>query len=110
MDELKTAPTRPLNDFERAALKLLHHDKDIEIREGVNRIQMVGSIRAGKDCLDCHSVRRGALLGAFSYELQRVKPIREPKGEPHVMMRARPEVSFARNLRPDAPAPQGGGA
>jgi len=45
-----------------------------------NRIRMVGSLRAGKDCMECHSVRRGELLGAFSYELVPVRPV--PVKEP----------------------------
>jgi hypothetical protein len=30
---------------------------------------MLGSLRAAKQCLDCHNVQRGELLGAFSYRL-----------------------------------------
>ena len=69
MDELRDAPTRPLDDFERHALDRLRSDEDLVIDDAPNRIRMVGSLRAGKDCMECHSVRRGELLGAFSYEL-----------------------------------------
>jgi len=69
MDELRDAPTRPLDDFERNSLDRLRSDEDLVIDDAPNRIRMVGSLRAGKDCLECHSVRRGELLGAFSYEL-----------------------------------------
>jgi hypothetical protein len=81
MEELKDSPTRPLTSFERASIESLRREKDVEISEDLNRIFMVGSIRAAKDCLDCHSVRRGELLGAFSYELQRVKPVSKPKDD-----------------------------
>lgn len=81
MNELKDSPIRPLNAFEKASIESLRREKNVEIREDLNRIYMVGSIRAAKDCLDCHSVRRGELLGAFSYELQRVKPVPKPKDD-----------------------------
>ncbi len=79
MEELRDAPTRPLDDFEHQALGRLRSDEDVVIRESTNRIQMIGSLRAGKNCLECHSVQRGALLGALTYELVPVQPIR--KGE-----------------------------
>lgn len=41
-----------------------------------NRIEMVGSLRAEEQCLQCHDAERGELLGAFSYEL-----IRDPAKE-----------------------------
>lgn len=69
MEELRNAPTRPLDGFEWQAMERLRAEEDLVIREEVHRIRMLGSIRAARDCLDCHSVRRGALLGAFSYEL-----------------------------------------
>jgi hypothetical protein len=76
MDELRDAPTRPLSEFERQALGRLRAEEDVVIREGPNRIQMIGSLRAGKHCLDCHSVQRGDLLGALTYELVPQQPVR----------------------------------
>jgi hypothetical protein len=69
MEQLKHAPTRALSGFERGAVERLRADEDLVIDEGPQRIRMVGSLRAGKNCLECHSVQRGELLGAFSYEL-----------------------------------------
>lgn len=77
MDELRDAPTRPLEEFERRSLERLKSDEDVVIEEGPDRIRMVGSLRASKGCLDCHSVRRGELLGALTYELVPVRPIRK---------------------------------
>jgi len=71
MDQLAEAPTRPLNEFEQQALSRLHTEEDLVTEEGENRIRMLGAIRAAKSCLECHSVQRGELLGAFSYELRR---------------------------------------
>lgn len=79
MDELRNAPTRPLDLFEQLAIDRLRSDEDLVIEDEVNRIRMIGSIRAGRDCLECHSVRRGELLGAFSYELVPMKPVPVPK-------------------------------
>ncbi len=71
MDELREAPTRPLNNFERQALADLRRGQDIEVGTTPDRIRLLGSIRAVKQCLSCHEVRRGQLLGAFSYTLFR---------------------------------------
>jgi hypothetical protein len=32
-----------------------------------------------RQCLECHAIERGALLGAFSYEFLRDPPVRQPK-------------------------------
>lgn len=69
LDELRRASTRSLNAFEQASLNKLWSAEDVVIREENGRIQMVGSLRAAKDCLECHTAQRGELLGALSYEL-----------------------------------------
>ena len=71
MDELRKAPTRPLDSFEEKALKTLRAGKTIVADPTVNRIQMLGAVRATRQCLDCHQVQPGEMLGAFSYELWR---------------------------------------
>jgi len=54
------------------------------IDDSADRIRMVGSLRAAKNCLDCHSVQRGELLGAQTYEIVPVRPThkREPQVSP----------------------------
>lgn len=90
MDELDDAPTRPLDSFEQNAVERLRSEEDLVIDEAAERIRMVGSLRAAKDCTECHSVRRGELLGAFSYEFTPVSP--PPKkpakevGEPQALL------------------------
>jgi hypothetical protein len=37
-----------------------------------NDIRMLGSLRAVKDCRQCHEVPGNTLLGAFFYELQKL--------------------------------------
>jgi hypothetical protein len=71
MDELKGAPTRPLTPFEEKALKAMREGDDLVTEASGDRVRMAGSLRAVSQCLDCHGVKRGDLLGAFSYELQR---------------------------------------
>ena len=71
MDELRKAPTRPLDSFEEKALKTLRAGKTLATDATVNRVHMLGAVRATKQCLDCHQVQRGDLLGAFSSELWR---------------------------------------
>jgi hypothetical protein len=73
MDELSSenAPTRALDAFEKGALGRLWTEEDVAIAGEGGRTRMMGSLRAGSQCLDCHSVPRGTLLGAFSYVLRR---------------------------------------
>ncbi len=73
MADLQDAHLRPLNDFESASLARLLDGEQIALDIRANRIRMLGALRASKQCLQCHQVNRGELLGAFSYELVRAK-------------------------------------
>ncbi len=72
MDELRlpNVKTRDLDEFERTALARLLVDEDIVITNDSNNTRMLGSLRAGTQCLECHNTNRGVLLGAFSYFLK----------------------------------------
>jgi hypothetical protein len=76
MQDLKNTPKRALSAFEQKALKQLEAGEDIVTEATTNRIQMMGSLRASKQCLECHQVQRGELLGSFSYEMLRDPPLR----------------------------------
>lgn len=78
MDELRAAKTRPLDEFELGALTRLEAGEDVIVVEGTNTISMLGSIRALKQCTECHQVERGTLLGAFSYRLSRDPKLPKP--------------------------------
>lgn len=82
MEELRNAETRPVDEFEQRALQQLRDGENIAVDQQLNSIRMVGAVRAAKQCLDCHSARRGELLGAFSYLLDRKSPIPPPKAAP----------------------------
>lgn len=69
MAELRAAPTRNLDDFEGAGLSALQRGEDLFVRERGNERRMLGAIRAVRQCLSCHEVERGDLLGAFSYRM-----------------------------------------
>jgi hypothetical protein len=75
MENLKNAPTRPLDGFETVALKQLQAGEDVVTDASLNRIRMLGSLRANKGCLECHTAQRGQLLGVFTYEILRDPPI-----------------------------------
>jgi len=77
MEDLRDAEVRPLNDFETPSLKKLIDGEDVAVSASLNRIQMLGLLRATKECQQCHSVEHGALLGVFSYEL-----LRDPQIDP----------------------------
>jgi hypothetical protein len=74
MDQLAdiAVETRPLNNFESKAMKVLSkegYELHSEIIE--NELFAVGAILAVESCLQCHSVDRGTVLGAFSYRFDR---------------------------------------
>lgn len=69
MDQIADTPHRALNNFESVSLPKLNSQEDIVVDQTPNRIQMLGALRAGNTCLECHQGQRGKLLGAFSYEL-----------------------------------------
>jgi hypothetical protein len=71
MDKIENTPVRDLGEFETGALAKLQAGEDVVTRASLNRIEMLGALRAAKSCLECHSVERGQLLGAFSYSLVR---------------------------------------
>ena len=73
MDKLNDAQIRPLNQFERDSLHRLRLEEDLVVDDRASGIEILGAIRAGTDCLKCHSVKRGELLGAFSYKLVRTQ-------------------------------------
>jgi hypothetical protein len=73
MDELRGAPTRPLDEFEARALAALRAGADLHTRDGADGLRFVGAVRSTKQCLECHGGDRGALLGAFSYRLRPAK-------------------------------------
>jgi hypothetical protein len=71
MDDVKTAKTRPVDEFEAKALKGLAGGNEVVAEATTNRIRMVGAIRMASACMKCHEGNRGDLLGAFTYELVR---------------------------------------
>lgn len=70
LDELDRYPVRKLDEFETGALVAMRTQEDVVIIDQPRVIRMLGSLRAGKGCQDCHKVPRGELLGALSYELR----------------------------------------
>jgi hypothetical protein len=72
MDQLsgEDVPTRELDAFEQQALTRLRTQEDVVVESAGEATRMLGSLRAGRQCLDCHAVPRGELLGAFSYTLK----------------------------------------
>ncbi len=71
MDRLGDGTTRSLDEFEDRALAALQGGEDLVAESAGDHIRLVGSIRAVQQCLACHGVRRGELLGAFTYHLRR---------------------------------------
>ncbi len=77
MKELANARTRELNAFEMVSLAKLQSGERLIIESDHAEIRMLGSVRAASQCVGCHSVKRGTLLGAFSYILRRIPATKE---------------------------------
>lgn len=77
MKELRGSKTRALTPQEKQSLKLLEDGENLVIASTTNRIVMLGAIRAGRSCQQCHHTERGALLGSFTYELHRDPPVKD---------------------------------
>jgi hypothetical protein len=86
-------PTRALSPFENAALGRLEKGDDFVFSEQGRNILACGSLRARAQCLDCHEVQRGALLGAFSYQFRRdAGATNSNKETPRNVLMPRPEL------------------
>ncbi|MGB7347398.1 MAG: hypothetical protein WBD20_24460 [Pirellulaceae bacterium] len=72
MTELLNLEMRELDSFEQKSLQQLYSGEDLVRETKESDIRMMGSLRATKNCMECHSADRGELLGAFSYQLTRV--------------------------------------
>ncbi|MSR31509.1 MAG: hypothetical protein EXR99_08400 [Gemmataceae bacterium] len=73
MKEIKTVPTRDLDDFEKKTLDRLYQGEDLVIGAVPSGFRMVGSLRNAHQCQKCHGGERGDLLGAFSYLLDKIE-------------------------------------
>ncbi len=66
----KDIPTRDVNDFEKAALAAIRNGEPLVAERTGKDLRLLAPIFAGKRCAACHD--QGTLLGAFTYELERV--------------------------------------
>ncbi len=72
MIEANRPQTRPLAAVRGKSVEGSRRAGDDLVTESSgDRIRMMGSLRAAKQCLECHDAKRGDLLGAFSWDLQR---------------------------------------
>lgn len=72
MKLLSKAKTRDLDSFESSSLKKLFGGEFVVVDESPQRMQVLGAVHAGETCIECHAVKQGELLGAFSYKFNRV--------------------------------------
>ena len=69
-----TAATRPLDSFEAEAIGKLSAGNQLAVKVAGEKMQILGAIRTvGNNCVSCHKVEKYHLMGAFTYELQRVQ-------------------------------------
>ena len=65
-----SAPNRTLDEFESKALAKLRTGDEVVMQESGHTMRVLGAVRAREDCLKCHKVEVGTLLGAFTYTLK----------------------------------------
>jgi hypothetical protein len=96
IEQLADAATRPLTPFESAALALLEKGDDLAFTEQGRHVFAFGALRAHQQCMKCHDVERGTLLGAFSYQILREDAVEKQRNPPA----QKPELH---RLRPNPP-------
>ena len=69
MRSISKADRRGLHAFEADAVAQLKAGKDavMEVDHGLPVV--IGAVRAGDECVNCHQVKKGDMLGAFVYPL-----------------------------------------
>jgi pimeloyl-ACP methyl ester carboxylesterase len=70
MDQVTEIPTRPLDEFETEALRLVRRGQELHSRADGKQNRMMAPIYADASCVWCHEPQ-GKLLGAFTYEIER---------------------------------------
>ena len=70
-NELKRDTHAPLVEGEADALGQLKEGREVVLSGADGKRELVGAVRAAADCMKCHSVKEGTLLGAFRYPLLR---------------------------------------
>lgn len=79
-----TAATRPLDSFEAEALDKLRAGNQLAVKVDGEKMKVLGAIRTvSSNCISCHKAEKYQLMGAFTYELQRIG-----KDEPQVKANA----------------------
>jgi hypothetical protein len=66
----KAIPTREPDAFETAALAAVRDGDPLKAEKNGKEMRLLAPIFAGQRCTGCHD--RGAMLGGFSYQLERV--------------------------------------
>ncbi|HWE92920.1 MAG TPA: hypothetical protein VG269_03030 [Tepidisphaeraceae bacterium] len=80
-DRLPEAKHEPLAKGEAEALAQLKDGKEVVLMGAADKRELVGAVRATPDCMKCHHVKEGTLLGAFRYPLERVELPAEEQGK-----------------------------
>jgi hypothetical protein len=80
MKDIKEVPTRVLDAFEKTALEAIRGGDNLKAEKKGKDLRVLGPIYAGQRCTTCHETK-GQLLGAFSYQLERV-PVEAEKKSP----------------------------
>ena len=70
---LKESDKKALGPFETEAMAKLRAGEQTVMGAEAGKPMLIGAIRATTECLECHKVKEGTLLGAFRYPLERTE-------------------------------------
>lgn len=73
MEQVTSLKTRALDSFETMGLLKLQSGEDLYVKEYKGRTLILGALRNAKQCQSCHQGESGRLLGAFRYDLEKIK-------------------------------------
>lgn len=79
---LKTSQKRELTKQEVTALAKLEKGEESILQVDEKNPMLIGALRASASCVECHHVKEGTLLGAFSYPLISVEEPSSPRKSP----------------------------
>jgi hypothetical protein len=71
-DGIAHAEQRRLTRFEQSSVAKLQAGRNVVYNGDEERPILVGAMRAGNSCLECHEVNKGEVIGCLSYELMPV--------------------------------------
>ena len=82
MRSISDAGRRDLRAYETDAVGQLKSGRDAVMTMDHEQPVVIGAVRAGEECVSCHQVKKGDMLGAFVYPLVPVEEVQAQRAMP----------------------------